>query len=41
MDRITERCAELGLSIDQVKRLAGENHTLRDLALCLRSIPIP
>lgn len=36
---IIERCAELGLSIDQVKRLVGEDHTLRDLAFMLALNP--
>lgn len=36
---IIERCAELELSIDQIKRLAGENHTLRDLAFMLALDP--
>lgn len=36
---IIERCAQLGLSIDQVKRLAGEDHTLRDLAFMLALNP--
>lgn len=36
---IIERCAALGLSVDQVKRLAGEDHSLRDLAFLLALDP--
>ncbi len=36
---IIERCAALGLAIDQVKSLAGENHTPRDLAFMLALDP--
>ncbi len=32
---IIERCAELGLSINHVQRLAGKDHTLRDLSFML------
>lgn len=36
---IIERCAVLGLSIDQVKHLAGKDHTLQDLAFMLALYP--
>lgn len=36
---IIERCAALGLSIVQVKHLAGKDHTLYDLAIILALYP--